>query len=133
MEKTYEYKTCKIICIGYPTTYGYQCLECRVLDMENMYERERLSKLRNWKKELEIEHRRLQNKIRKIDKYEMYDDNISESDKTEDKDYVEPTPVKRKWTSLTQKMGERKTQTKERKNKKGQSSEEISEEESEFF
>ena len=94
MEKTYEYKTCKIICIGYPTTYGYQCLECRVLDMENMYERERLSKLRNWKKELEIEHRRLQNKIRKIDKYEMYDDNISESDKTEDKDYVEPTPVK---------------------------------------
>ena len=94
MEKTYECKTCKKLCVGFSATYRYQCMECKLLEMRNLYERERLSKL--GKKELEIEHRILQKKIRKIDKYEMYDDDISQTDQCSDKDYVEPTPVKKK-------------------------------------
>ena len=51
------------------------------------------------------------------------------------KDYIEPTPVKKKPSSLTQKLGKRKTERKERSKKQGQRSEEddVSEEESEFF
>ena len=87
-------------------------MECRLLDMRNLYERERLSKLE--KKKLEIQHRRLQRKIRKIDEYELCDGSISESDKSADQNYIEATLAKRKKSSLTQKLGGRTT---ERKNK----------------
>lgn len=124
MEKTYDCKTFKKLCIGFPATYCNQYMECRLLDLRNLYERERLS-----------EHRRLQRKIRKIDDYELCDDDISESDKSADQNYVEATPVKRKKSSLIQKLGVRTTERKERKKKQGQTSEEDhgSEEESEFF
>ena len=82
-------------------------MERRLVDMQNLYERERLSKI--WKKELEIEHRRLQTKIRKIDDYELCDDDISESNK-----------YAAKRSSLTQKLGGRTTERKKRKKKQGQ-------------
>ena len=69
-------------------------MECRLLDMKLTYERERLSQL--GKKELEAEHRRLQRKIRKPDDYELYDDDISESDESKDKYYIFKTSAKRK-------------------------------------
>ena len=133
MEKPYDCKTFKKLCIGFPATCRNQHMECRLLDLRNLYERERLSKL--GKKELETEHKRLQRKIRKIDDYELCDDDISESDKSADQNYVEATPVKRKKSSLIQKLGVRTTERKERKKKQGQTSEEDhgSEEESEFF
>ena len=133
MEKTYECKTCKKFWSGFPATYYNQCMECRLVDMQNLYKRERLSKIR--KKELEIEHRRLQTKIRKIDDHELCDDDISESNKYADQNYIEATPAKRKKSSLAQKLGGRTTEIKERKKKQGQSSEKDhdSEEESEFF
>ena len=101
--------------------------------MRNLYERERLSKL--GKKELEIGHRRLQKKIRKIDEYELCDDDINESDKSADQNCTEATPFKRKKSSLKQKLGGRTTDRKERKKKQDQSSEEghDSEEESDVF
>ena len=46
------------MCTGFPpTTFCNQCMECRLLGVRNLYERERLSKLK--KKELEMEHKRL--------------------------------------------------------------------------
>ena len=93
-------------------------MERRLVDMQNLYERERLSKI--WKKELEIVHRRLQTKIRKIDDYELCDDDISESNKYADQNYIEATPAKRKRSSLTQKLGGRTTERKKRKKKQGQ-------------
>ena len=133
MEKTYECKTCKKFWIGFPATYYNQCMECRLVDMQNLYKRERLSKIR--KKELEIEHRRLQTKIRKIDDHELCDDDISESNKYADQNYIEATSAKRKKSSLAQKLGGRTTEIKERKKKQGQSSvkDHDIEEESEFF
>ena len=63
----------------------------RVLEMRTIYERERIGVL--GKRELEIKHRRLQKKLRKIDEYEMCDDDISQSEKSSDTDYVAETPV----------------------------------------
>ena len=59
-----------------------------------------------------MEHRRLQKKIRKIDEYEMCDDDISQSEKSSDEDYVEETPVKMRVSSLTQTSGKRKDRKK---------------------
>ena len=88
------------LCIGFPASYPNQCMECRLLDMRNLYERERLSKL--GKKKLDIEHSTLQRKIRKIDGYELCDDDISESKKSADQNYIEATPFKQKKSSLKQ-------------------------------
>lgn len=55
-------RTMEKICTGFPVTFQSQRMECRLLDMRQTYERERLSQLGN--KELEAEHRRLQRKIR---------------------------------------------------------------------
>ena len=108
MEKTYECRTCKKLTVGFPTTYRSQCLECRVLEMRNIYERERLGVL--GKRELEMEHSRLQKKIRRIDVYEMCDDDISQSEKSSSTHYVAETPVKKRVASLTRVTSKRETQ-----------------------
>ena len=110
MEKTYECRTCKKLCVDFHATYRNQCMQCQVLRMRNIYKREKLGVLR--KRELEMEHRRLQKKIRKIDEYEMCDDDISQSEKSSDEDYVEETPVKMRVSSLTQTSGKRKDRKK---------------------
>ena len=115
MEKTYECRSCKKLTVGFPATYRNQCLECRVLDMRSMYERERLTKLA--KKELQAEHKKLQRKIRKLDEYELCDDDISETDyQSQDENYVAETPQKRSKHSLTQQIPtKRKHQSSKRK------------------
>ena len=135
------------MCIGFPATYRNQCMECRVLEMRNIYERDRVGRF--GKRELEVEHRRLQKKLRKVNVYDLYDADISESDPSNDDNYVEETPVKQKRVSLTQKMKvkkvishiegsqdkeeetERKQMAKQKEKEKTESSED--EEESEFF
>ena len=135
------------MCIGFPATYRNQCMECRVLEMRNIYERDRVGRF--GKRELEVEHRRLQKKLRKVNVYDLYDADISESDPCNDDNYVEETPVKQKRVSLTQKMKvkkgishiegsqdkeeetERKQMAKQKEKEKTESSED--EEESEFF
>ena len=42
--------------------------------MRNIYERDRIGRF--GKRELEVEHRRLQKKLRKVDDYDLYDDDI---------------------------------------------------------
>ena len=39
------------MCIGFPATYRNQCMECRVLEMRNIYERDRVGRFgkENWK------------------------------------------------------------------------------------
>ena len=128
MEKTYECRTCKKLCFGFPATYRNQCTQCRVLEMRNIYKRERLMIL--GKRELEIEHRKLQRKLRKVDEYEMCDDDISQSDKSSDTDYVPETPVKKTVSSLTQSSRKRKTQTKDRKKNQSERDNGSEEEES---
>lgn len=59
----------KKMCIGFPATYRNQCRECRVIEMRSIYKKDRVNKL--CKKELEVEHRRLQKKLRKIDDYDL--------------------------------------------------------------
>ena len=89
--------------IGFPATCRNQCLECRVLDMWSMYERERLTKLA--KKELQDEHKKLLRKIRKLDAYELCDDDINETDdQSQDENYVAETPQKQCKHSLTQQI-----------------------------
>lgn len=100
MEKTYKCRTCKKLCVGFPATYRNQYIECRVLEMRNIYKRERLGVL--GKREPEMEHSRLHKNIRKIDVYKMCDDDISQSQKSSDADYVQKTLVKKRVTSLTQ-------------------------------
>ena len=135
------------MCIGFPATYRNQCMECRVLEMRNIYERDRVGRF--GKRELEVEHRRLQKKLRKVNDYDFYDNNISEIDPSTDDNYVKETPVKQKRVSLTQKMkvkkgisyiedsqdkeeeSERKQMAKQTEKEKTESSED--EEESEFF
>ena len=56
--------------------------------------KEKLSQL--GEKELEAEHRRLQRIIRKSDDYELYDDDISESDESKNEGYIVETSAKRK-------------------------------------
>ena len=107
MEKTYECRTCKKLCVGFTATYRNQCTQCPVLEMRNIYERERLGVF--GKRELEIEHGKLQRKLRKVDEYEMCDHDISQSDETSDTDYVPETPVKKRVSSLTQASRKRKT------------------------
>ena len=100
--------------------------------MRQSYERERLLQL--GKKELEAEHRRLQRKIRKIDDYELYDDDISESNESKGEDYIVGTPVKRKQNSLKQSIGAKKTaegESLKKRNKKVKKSTEMEESESE--
>ena len=134
MEKSYECRTCKKLCVGFRATYRNQCMQCRVLEMRIIYERERLGIL--GKRELEIEHRRLQKKLKKTDEYAMCDDDISQSEKSSDTGYVAETPVKKRVSSLTQRSHKRKTQRKNRKKDQSQlserdnSSEEQSEQES---
>lgn len=84
---------------------------------------------------MDIEHRRLPRKIKKLDEYELCDDDINESNESGDKNYIESTPVKRKNFSLTQKIGVKTAERKGRNKKKGQRSEEgnDSERESRFF
>ena len=108
MEKTYECRTCKKLTVGFPTTYRSQCLECSVLEMRNIYDRERLGVL--GKRELEMEHSRLQKKIRRIDVYEMCDDDNSQSEKSSSTHYVPETPVKKRAASLTRVTSKRETQ-----------------------
>ena len=108
MEKTYECRTCKKLTVGFPTTYRSQCLECRVLEMRNIYDRERLGVL--GKRELEMEHSRLQKKIRRIDVYEMCDDDKSQSEKSSSTHYVPETPVKKRAASLTRVTSKRERQ-----------------------
>ena len=108
MEKTYECRTCKKLTVGFPTTYRSQCFECRVLEMRNIYDRERLGVL--GKRELEMEHSRLQKKIRRIDVYEMCDDDNSQSEKSSSTHYVPETPVKKRAASLTRVTSKRETQ-----------------------
>ena len=56
--------------------------------------KEKLSQL--GEKELEAEHRRLQRIIRQPDDYELYDDDISESDESKNEGYIVETSAKRK-------------------------------------
>ena len=49
-------------------------MECRVLEMRNIYKRDRIGRF--GKRELEVEHRRLQKKLRKVDDDDLYDDDI---------------------------------------------------------
>ena len=49
-------------------------MECRVLEMRNIYKRDRIGRF--GKRELEVEHRMLQKKLRKVDDYDLYDDDI---------------------------------------------------------
>ena len=79
---------------GFAATFRNQCMEFRLLDMKQTYERKRLSQL--GEKELEAEHRRLQRIIRKPDDCELYDDDISESDESKNEGYVVETSAKRK-------------------------------------
>ena len=89
--------------------------------MRNIYETERFGVL--GKRELEMEHSRLQKKIRKIDVYEMCDGDISQSEKSSGTDYVPETPVKKRVVSLTQVTSKRETQRKRKSKKQSQVSE----------
>ena len=84
---------------------------------------------------MDIEHRRLPRKIKKLHEYELCDDDINESNESGDKNYIESTPVKRKIFSLTQKIGVKTAERKGRNKKKGQRSEEGNDSgrESRFF
>ena len=125
MEKTYECRTCKKLCVGFWATYRNKCMEWRLLEMRTLYERERLSKLR--KRELELEHRKLQKKIMNIDDYEVLDDDISNSENSSGKDFVPETPVRKRAASLTSlkvtKRRKEKTGSEEESKEEGKDSE----------
>lgn len=130
MEKTCECRKCKKFCVGFPATYRNKCKECRLLEMRTLNERERLSKL--GKRELELEHRRLQKKIMNIDDYQVLDGDISQSEHSSDKDFVSETPVRKRVSSLT---SSKRTKRKDRTDSEGEESKKESSgsEESEFF
>ena len=125
MEKTYECRTCKKLCVGFRATYRNKCMEWRLLEMRTLYERERLSKLR--KRELELEHRKLQKKIMNTDDYEVLDDDISNSENSSGKDFVPETPVRKRAASLTSlkvtKRRKEKTDSEEESKEEGKDSE----------
>lgn len=132
MEKSYECRTCKKLCVGFPATYRNKFMEWRLLEMRTLYERGRLSKL--GKRELELEHRKLQKKIMNIDNYEVLDDDISNSEHSSDKDFVPETPVRKRAASLTSlkvtKRRKEKTDSEEESKEEGKDSEDSVQEKS---
>ena len=132
MEKTYECRTCRKLSVGFPATYRNKCMEYRLLEMQTLYEKERLSKL--GKRELELEHRRLQKKIMNIDNYKVLDDDISHSEHSSDKDFVPETPVRKRAASFTSlkvtKRRKEKTDSEEESKKEGEDSEDSVQEKS---
>ena len=102
------------MCTGFPpTTFCNQCMECRLLGVRNLYERERLSKLK--KKRVRNGTQKTLEKIKKDWRVQtMWWRHKWEWPKSRSKLY-EATPVKRR-KPLTQKVGVKKYQ-KEKKNK----------------
>ena len=94
MLRTYECITCKKMRTGYPALYRNKCLQCRNFEMRSMNEEERLSKLT--KKELILEKKKIQEKIRNIKDVDIYDDDISSEDKAGDPNFVPESPQQRK-------------------------------------
>ena len=79
-EKSYECIVCKKLTTAFPVTPRNKCLVCRNIELRNMYEKQRFTKLK--KKELQAEQKKLQAKIKStgIDYEDIYDDDISCSD-----------------------------------------------------
>lgn len=89
--KTYECRACKKLTSGYPALYRHKCLKCRNFEMRSMIERERLSKLTQ--KELILENKKLQQKLRNIKDADIYEDDISaDEDFDNDPTFITKSP-----------------------------------------
>ena len=89
-KNTYQCRTCNRLTIGYPALYRHNCIECRNLETRTMIEKQRLSHLT--KNELELENRKLQEKLRNLKDIDLYDDDISFEEDPNHPNFILATP-----------------------------------------
>ena len=93
MGKYYECRKCKKMTYSTPHLNDWLCLECRLLQLQMLYEEKKAATLT--KKEFTAEIRKLRAKCEKIFTEETYESNLSNhisSDDTKEEDYLPPTP-----------------------------------------
>ena len=94
MGKYYECRKCKKMTYSTPHSNDWLCLECRLLQLQMLYEERKAATLT--KKELTAEIRKLRAKCEKIfTEEETYESDLSNrisSDDTKEEDYLPPKP-----------------------------------------